>query len=471
MNYGELFSTDEALNVADEAIVSTTGNHLTDIQRVILLGALQGHTYEDIAAAYDYSAKYLKQDAGPALWKLLSQALQEDVSKRNFRFALERRWKGRREISSELRSTTEHSSQSQKQLEPDVANGRFGNLGPNHNPRINWSTRWAASPDTSLFIGRETELERLADWIIGGCRLLMVFGIPGIGKTTLAVKLARQVQEQFDVVIWRSLNNWELKNRPPSLPDLLENLILCITNQPEHRFDLSQLLEYMIRYRCLIVLDGLESVLQGGSYQGCYQQGYEAYGELLYQVGRMTTIQQSCLILTSQENCKAIEEMEFELPTRVRSERLKGLGEISGRDFVACKGKFWGSESDWNRLINYYGGNPLVLSRTASRIQHLFGGDIAKFVENVKHSPDQFGDIQALLSPLFDRLSAAEHMIIRCLTDSHQPITFEVLQTIAPSLSEQELSEVLSSLRRRGLIEGNSTYLLPTIVGKYIAAH
>ena len=41
----------------------------------------------------------------------------------------------------------------------------------------------------------------------------------GIGKTALAVKIAQQLQEQFEYVIWRSLRN------APPLETLLGELI------------------------------------------------------------------------------------------------------------------------------------------------------------------------------------------------------------------------------------------------------
>jgi hypothetical protein len=42
------------------------------------------------ASDYRYTPSYLKQDVGPKLWKLLSETLGEQVSKTNFRAAIER---------------------------------------------------------------------------------------------------------------------------------------------------------------------------------------------------------------------------------------------------------------------------------------------------------------------------------------------------------------------------------------------
>ena len=59
----------------------------------MLRGAWQGKTYEQMVETCKYSLTYLKQAAGPKLWKLLSEALGEDVSKTNFRAVLERQWR------------------------------------------------------------------------------------------------------------------------------------------------------------------------------------------------------------------------------------------------------------------------------------------------------------------------------------------------------------------------------------------
>lgn len=80
----------EAFNAADAAIVTKTGKHLTDAEKLILEGAWNGQSYEQIADAARYSPNYLQRDVGRRLWKRLSDALGEEVSKTSFRTALER---------------------------------------------------------------------------------------------------------------------------------------------------------------------------------------------------------------------------------------------------------------------------------------------------------------------------------------------------------------------------------------------
>jgi hypothetical protein len=81
---------EEGLQILDTAIFSKINRHLKDVEIIVLKGSWQGLNYDQIASNEGYAAKYLRQDVGFKLWKLLSQALGEEVNKTNFRAAVER---------------------------------------------------------------------------------------------------------------------------------------------------------------------------------------------------------------------------------------------------------------------------------------------------------------------------------------------------------------------------------------------
>ena len=193
------------------------------------------------------------------------------------------------------------------------------------------SENWSEAVDVEGFKGRAEEISELTRWIVNRkCRLIAVLGFGGIGKTMLAAKIVKQVRDDFDYIIWRSLSNY------PQLNDILTEILQFLSKENHSDFDsdndnhnkkILHLVDVLRKHRCLIVLANVESILgssEGKVHElaGKYQDGYQNYGDLFQKIGE--TSHKSCLLLTSREKPLQVAMLEGKnLPVKVL--QLQGL--------------------------------------------------------------------------------------------------------------------------------------------------
>ena len=322
---------------------------------------------------------------------------------------------------------------------------------------------WSEIPLAPSFFGRDYELARLEEWLVrGGCRLVVLLGIGGVGKTSLAAQTVRRVARHFHTLIWRSL-----LNAPPLetlLPGLLQTLSGEQLSEMPKSLDeqIALLLIYLRRERVLLVLDNLESILES-TQAGRFRPGYEAYQQFLQRVA--THQHQSVLLLTSREQPSDLTRLEGDTPL-VRSLLLEGLDEVAGRDLLAARG-ISGAMVEEAALVARYSGNPLALKLVADTVDQLFAGDINSFLSQESFV---FDDIRTMLDQQFLRLSELERELLFWLAIERKAISAPVLRQnhLQPILGRLFL-EALYSLRRRSLIDPHPAgFVLQNVVAEYL---
>lgn len=417
-------TVEEALAILDAALKQ---GHLTNLQEQVFRYCWEGKTYAEIANLTGYDHDYIR-DVGFRLWQLLSKTLGRKVTKSNAQSAL-------RSYAQQVQSTA--SQVPAAPAEP---------VTPTH------YQDWGDALDVSNFYGRSQELDTLEQWIVRDrCRVVGLFGIGGVGKTFLSVKLGENLQDQFEFVIWRSLRN------APPVQELIATTIRFLSQQQEITLpesldgQISRLLHYLRQHRCLLIMDNGESILQPEDHLGRYREGYEGYGQVLRAIGE--TRHQSCLVMTGREKSQGFSALEGEdLP--VRSLQLGGLSQAEGQQILKSKGLL-GSEQDYRQLVQYYRGNPLALKITAASIRDLFGGSIPQFLEQ---GTGVFNGIRDLLQQQMQRLSVLEAQVMIWLAINREPVSPADLQAdLVPAASRPQLLEALESLLRRSLIEQTAT--------------
>lgn len=414
----------KALKIAKDSVFRKTGKQLTPVEIAVIEGTMLGKTYEEIAEVTRYSAAYLSRTVSPHLWELLSQALGESVGKKNIRLCLER---------------LEAQAEEPRNLLP-LDNGK---VKP---PVIVRSTQtdWGEAINVSAFYGRDLELERLTQIVEQErCRLVVLLGLGGIGKTALSVKLAQQLESKFEFVIWRSLRN------APSLESLLTDVVPFVSNQQETKPEFRKLLNCLKQSRCLVILDNLETLLDSQQV-GQFPPEFAEYGELLRLVGEVD--HQSCVVLTSREKpaiAATLEGMEL----TVRSLRLDGDKEAS-QAILQAKGLV-GTQKQKQELGDRYGNNPLALKIIATSIKELFDGSIGDFLQE---DTLIFNGIRRLLDQQFQRLSILEKNVIYWLAINREWTSIAELQAdIIPAVAKGKLLETLEALSFRCLLEQQGT--------------
>ncbi|VEP15947.1 NB-ARC domain protein [Hyella patelloides LEGE 07179] len=319
--------------------------HLNKIQEIILIQSLEGKTYSQIASEYNYDMEYIKT-SGSELWKLLTKAFGEQIRKNNCTPFIRRRI---------LESTSKNTSlvDTIKKTHTTFSEQEINNIS-------------LIASGVPNFQGRERELTQFKSWSHDpNCRFIMIKGMTGCGKTTLAAKTAEVLKQDFYRVISLPVSeNLKVKN-------LIEFCLHSLEPNLEISSDINKLLVdlafYLQKYRCLLILDDLDSIFELKRMIPHYRSNCEQYAAFLRCL--INTRHQSLVVATSRIDLKQLDYYGSSDNLKLLS--LEGLesdilwsifeNEIS-QDI---------SQNIWERICNYYRKNPELIKIIVRNLSYL----------------------------------------------------------------------------------------------------
>ncbi|TAD87310.1 MAG: ATPase, partial [Oscillatoriales cyanobacterium] len=157
----------EVLKMADEMVFAKTGQHLDNLQEVILRGTMQGEKYTKIAEEIHCNESYVRQ-VGSQLWQILSEELGEDVSKTNFRSAMERLQNSNiLNFAQDVVVKGSFNTCGEARHPPDITNQHPPNLETSNTKQTKTLHQdLSEMPELGDFFDRTSELQTLTTWIL-----------------------------------------------------------------------------------------------------------------------------------------------------------------------------------------------------------------------------------------------------------------------------------------------------------------
>lgn len=240
------------------------------------------------------------------------------------------------------------------------------------------------------WVGRESLIQDLSPRIRSSCRLLILVGITGIGKTALGERLAVELSDWFEGD-WSKFHeeNFEDEQQSNDFSSVaarwLEKWGELIT--PEDRKDTQRLLYRLVRHlkenRYLVQLDSLENILQGNEEEG-WSDFKDEWWVRFFESLLAADSCESCIILTSQDLPAQIPTIGTRYQNFWYCQPLSGLEEPERLRLFDKTGLDVGTESTGKpyleRIGRAYEGHPLALRVIAGEIRNQpFDGNVLAY--------------------------------------------------------------------------------------------
>jgi AAA domain len=408
----------EALTILDRLSLRKSGRRLQSIEREIVTIAWEDRRYRDVEKYQEQTVK----NKALALWRYLTQLFDTKVKKSNLRQVLEDF--SANEVSLEI-----------------------------------WRTNSCNIPrGRSNFYGRSIELRQLQYWIeVESIQCIFIHGAMGIGKTSIAQKIAENLSARLDYVVRISLQ------KAPPLLDILSSIIKQLgggrsAQLPQNiSIAIDRTIGYLQKHRCLLILDDAEAVLNHDPRDSTHPsiQDYLQFIE--------------CVNLDQHRSCcLIILEQKFSSPDY--SYRQLELGRLDWRSGqrILDNYELSGTQSEWELLVKKYDGNPRYLNIIARTIENGFFGKIGNFLD--LNNLTIYDGVQTMLVDRLECLSPAEIYVLNSISMQGGSINLEQLKAnIGETIEIDRLVTILDKLMINSLIEkSGDRYSLSKLISQSV---
>ena len=408
---------DAAVEYADQVLYERTGRHLSDLQSCIIQQSCQGRTYGQVAATAGYSEGHIK-DVASQLWRLLSEALGERITKGNLRSRLINRVKRTLKKASPLH----HSPASLHAAEPA--------------PPLAVAEASVPIP----FIGREQALQTLQTLSLTH-PAIVIQGEGGIGKTTLAQQYAQRFEKTLELLMAK-----ESANITPAESVVEEWLRQHFDEEPGRAFGvtLSRLKHHLQQSSAVVLIDNLEPALDR---RGQLILAHRNYVELL----RVLRASGATVLMTSRDRL-------CEPGVNVYHYRLPGLSLESWQRFFRDRGAI--ALDGLAEMHRAYGGNAKAMEILCASALEDFEGDVKAYWQENSVDLLSASDLRNLVASQVNRLRAldADAYRVFCRLGCYRYQDRARLRATAVTalmwdIDPSKQRQTLNSLRDRSLLE------------------